>query len=579
MAVEVLSPMQTVTSRPWLKFYPPDISATLDYPKYPLFSLLSETSKNHPDWVALSYMGKKITYKELDEQSNQFANGLISLGITKGSRVALILPNVPQYVICFFGILKSGAMVVPCNPLYREKELEFQLENSEASAVVLLNNIVGSNNFYQEFEKCRPRLAKLKHVFVTSVTDYLPPFKKQLAGPAKHIETLHKEGTSKLTDFIKSQSKRNPRADGDIQADIKNEVAVVQYTGGTTGISKGAMLTHENLVSNAVIMANWIGVSKDQEIILAVIPFFHIYGLSVAMLAAIYAGQKIIMLPTFNPKEVLETIQKEKIQIFPGVPTMYVALLHHPELSNYSISSVGRCVSGGAPLPVEVQKKFNAVSGGKLVEGYGLTEASPVTHCNVMRPKVIMKEGSIGVPYPNTDSKIVDIETGTKDLAIGEVGELAVKGPQVMKGYWNNDEETKKVFRGEWLLTGDIAKQDEDGFFFIVDRKKDMIDASGFKVWPREVEELLYTHPDIKEAAVIGVPDQYRGETVKAFVILKDKTKNPGADQIKTFCKDRIAPYKVPKIVEFVDDLPKSMIGKVLRRKLREGDQTNSTEQ
>jgi long-chain acyl-CoA synthetase len=556
------------------------MSATVDYPKQPLFSLLSEAAKNHPDWVALSYMGKKITYKELDELSNQFANGLISLGVAKGSKVALILPNVPQYVFCFFGILKSGAIVVPCNPLYREKELEFQLENSESVAVVLLNNVVGPNNFYQEFEKCRPRLSKLKHVFVTSVTDYLPPLKKQLAGPVKQIETLQKEGTTKLTDFVRNQSKEKPRTtDEAFQVDAKNDVAVIQYTGGTTGISKGAMLTNENLVSNAVIMANWIGISKNQETILAVIPFFHIYGLSVAMLASIYAGQKIIMLPTFNPKEVLETIHKEKIQIFPGVPTMYVALLHHPELSNYSISSVERCVSGGAPLPVEVQKKFNAVSGGKLVEGYGLTEASPVTHCNVMRPKVIMKEGSIGVPYPNTDSKIVDIETGMKDLAFGEVGELAVRGPQVMKGYWNNDEETKKVFRGEWLLTGDIAKQDEDGFFFIVDRKKDLIDASGFKVWPREVEEVLYTHPDIKEAAVIGIPDEYRGETVKAFVVLKDKTKNPGADQIKAFCKDRIAPYKVPKIVEFVDDLPKSMIGKVLRRKLREGEQAKTSEQ
>lgn len=561
--------MQTVTTRPWLKFYPPDISATIDYPKEPLFGLLSETARKHPEWVALSYLGKKITYKELDELANQIANGLISLGVTKGSKVALILPNVPQYVFCFFGILKCGAIVVPCNPLYREKEIEFQLANSESVAVVVLNNIVGPNNFYQEFEKCRPRLSKLKHVFVTSVTDYLPPLKKQLAGPVRKIQTLQKEGTVKLTDFIRNQSKIEPSTEP-LHIDSKNDIAVIQYTGGTTGISKGAMLTHENLVSNAVIMSNWIGISKDQETILGVLPFFHIYGLSVAMTSAIYTGQRIVMLPTFNPKEVLETIQKEKIQLFPGVPTMYVALLHHPELGNYSISSVERCVSGGAPLPVEVQKKFNAVTGGKLIEGYGLTEASPVTHCNVMRPKVITKEGSIGVPYPNTDAKIVDIETGMKDLPLGEVGELAVKGPQVMKGYWNNEEETNKVFRGEWLLTGDIAKEDEDGFFFIVDRKKDLIDASGFKVWPREVEEVLYTHPDIKEAAVIGVPDEYRGETVKAFVVLKDKTKNPGAEQIKAFCKDRIAPYKVPKIVEFADDLPKSMIGKVLRRKLRE---------
>lgn len=258
---------------------------------------------------------------------------------------------------------------------------------------------------------------------------------------------------------------------------------------------------------------------------------------------------------------------------------MYVALLHHPDLAKYSLSSVERCVSGGAALPLEVQKKFNAATGGNLVEGYGLTEASPVTHVNILRPDAVKKEGSIGIPIPNTDAKIVDIETGTKDLAEGEVGELAVKGPQVMKGYWKSEDETKNVFRGEWLLTGDIAKQDKDGFFFIVDRKKDLIDASGFKVWPRDVEEVLYTHPDIKEAAVIGVPDEYRGETVKAYVVLKDKSKNPGEEAIKAFCKERIASYKVPKIVEFVDDLPKSLVGKVLRRKLREQEEQKSAAQ
>lgn len=561
--------LETVTTRPWAKFYPSDIPLIIDYPKEPLFKILTESAKKHPDWVAISYLGKKITYRELDQLANQFANGLISLGITKGSKVALILPNVPQYVFCFFGILKSGATVVPCNPLYREKEIEFQLQDSEAVAVVLLNNIVGPNNFYQEFEKCRPRLGKLKHVFVTSVTDYLPPVKKQLAGPVRKIRTLQKEGAVKLADFIRNQPRSEPNSET-LAIDPKNDVAVIQYTGGTTGISKGAMLTHENIVSNSVIVSYWTGMSEKQETLLAAIPFFHIYGLTDAMNAAIYANQRIVLLPSFNPKEVLETIQKERVQIFPGVPTMYVALLHHPDLGKYSIGSVERCVSGGAPLPLEVQKKFNQATGGNIVEGYGLTEASPVTHVNIIRPNAVKKEGSIGIPIPNTDAKIVDVETGTKDLPVGEMGELAVKGPQVMKGYWKSEEETAKVFRGDWLLTGDIAKQDEDGFFYIVDRKKDMIDASGFKVWPREVEEVLFTHPDVKEAAVIGVSDQYRGETVKAFIVLKDKNKNPGADQIKAYCKERIAPYKVPKMVEFVDDLPKSLVGKVLRRKLRE---------
>jgi long-chain acyl-CoA synthetase len=258
------------------------------------------------------------------------------------------------------------------------------------------------------------------------------------------------------------------------------------------------------------------------------------------------------------------------------VPTMYVALLHHPDLAKYSIGSVERCVSGGAPLPLEVQKKFNQATGGNVVEGYGLTETSPVTHVNILRPNAIKKEGSIGIPIPNTDAKIVDVETGDNDLPIGEIGELAIRGPQVMKGYWKNEAETKNVFRKDWLLTGDIAKEDEDGFFFIVDRKKDMINASGFKVWPREVEEVLFTHPAVKEVAVIGIPDEYRGETVKAFIVLKDKNNNPGSEAIQMYVREKMAPYKVPKRVEFVDDLPKSLVGKVLRRKLREGEMQKS---
>lgn len=569
--------MQTVETRLWTKFYPPEIPPNIDYPKQPLSGLLTETARKHPDRIALLYHGKKISYKELDELSNQFANGLISLGIKKSSKVALILPNVPQYVFCFFGTLKCGAAVVPCNPLYREKELEYQLENSEAEAVVLLNNVVGRNNFYQEFAKCRPRLSRLKHVFVTSITDYLPPIIKQLAGPTRNIKTLAKdENTLDLTSFLQNQSKKEPDIES-LCIDPLNDIAVIQYTGGTTGISKGAMLTHDNLVSNAIIMAYWTGMSEKQETILAVLPLFHIYGLSIAMNSAIYSAQRIILLPNFDVKEVLSTIQKEKVQIFPGVPTMYIALLHHPELANYSIGSIQRCISGGAPLPLEVQKKFNLATGGHLVEGYGLTEASPVTHVNILRANAVAKEGSIGVPVPNTDSKIVDIETGLKDLPVGESGELAVRGPQVMKGYWKSEEQTRNVFRGEWLLTGDIAKQDTDGFFFIMDRKKDLIDASGFKVWPREVEEVLYTHPDVKEVVVIGIPDEYRGETVKAFVVLKDKNRNPGADQLMAYCRERIAPYKVPKKIEFTDELPKSMAGKIFRRKLREKEEEKLT--
>ncbi|HVB11830.1 MAG TPA: long-chain fatty acid--CoA ligase, partial [Nitrososphaerales archaeon] len=482
------------------------------------------------------------------------------------AKIAVILPNLPQFVICFYGALKVGSIIVPCNPLYREKEIEFQLNDAEAEVVVILNNVYPPNDFYAEFEKARPHLPKLRHVFVTSITDYLPPIKKQLAGPVRKIKTLKKTDTVNLVDFLSKQSKKEPPS---AQIDPVEDIAVLQYTGGTTGISKGAMLTHYNLLSNTIMLMDWTDSGKGDKV-LAVIPFFHIYGLTVAMNSAINVGEEMVLLPAFHVKEVLETIHKHGIAIFPGVATMYIALLNFPDLPKYSIRTVRKCVSGAAPLPVEVQKKFNEITGGNLVEGYGLTEASPVTHCNPIGDGAVVKAGSIGVPLPDTDAKIVDTETGLRDMPVGEEGELAIKGPQVMKGYWNRRDETATVFKNGWLLTGDIAKMDGDGYFYIVDRKKDLIDASGFKVWPREVEEVLFTHPDIKEAAVVGVKDQYRGETVKAFIVLKDKNKNPGAEAIQFYCKSLIAPYKVPKIFEFRDELPKTLVGKVLRRKLRE---------
>jgi long-chain acyl-CoA synthetase len=346
------------------------------------------------------------------------------------------------------------------------------------------------------------------------------------------------------------------------------DVAVLQYTGGTTGVPKGAMLTHRNLIANALQSIAWLPTKgPDQERFLGAIPLFHVYGLTTVMTGPIALGAEIILHP--NPREIkaiLKLINKTKPTVFPGVPTMYIAILRHPKVSKYDLKSIKACISGSAPLPNEVRHEFDAVTGGKLVEGYGLTEASPVTHANPLFG--LIKEG-IGIPFPDTDSKIVDMEDPAKDLLQGQVGELAVRGPQVMKGYWNKPEETKLVLRDGWLLTGDIAKMDEDGYFFIVDRKKDMILCSGYNVYPREVEEVLFMHPAVQEAAAIGVPDPYRGETVKAFVILK-----PGvtatAEEIVAFCKDKLAPFKVPKQVEFAKELPKTMVGKVLRRELRE---------
>lgn len=567
----------TLPSRPWLKFYPKDVPESIEYPKAALQSFLIESAKKDSSKIALNFQGKNITYKEVNELSNRFANGLRSLGLPKGSRVALILPNTPQFVFCFYGILKAGGTVVSCNPLYKERELEFQLNDSGCEAAVLLNNVIPPHDFFVEFEKCLPHLKNMKHVFVTSITDYLPIMKRQLAGPVKKIKTLEKKGTVSLTRFLSNQSPEEPAG---LAIDPMQDLAALQYTGGTTGTSKGAMLTHYNLVSNAIVSSVWSRLGSGSERVLAAIPFFHIYGLTNAMNTPIYAGQEIFIHPTFNVKEVLQTLDNEKISLFPGVSTMYIALLNDKDLPKYSIKTVKRCLSGAAPLPQEVQKKFNSVTGGNLVEGYGLTEASPVTHCNPFGDECVVKSGSIGIPVPDTDAKIVDIETGAKEMEQGQVGELAVRGPQIMKGYWNNPAETKIVMReGGWLLTGDIARMDEDGYFFVVDRKKDMIDASGFKVYPREVEEVLYSHPDIKEAAVVGVKDPYRIENVKAYVVLKDKSKNPGAEAIRSFCKERMVTYKAPKIVEFKDELPKSLIGKVLRRKLREQEELNNREE
>ena len=566
--------MQTSTQRPWLKFYAKEVPATIDYPSKTVQSFLAESAIKHANRNALHFEGKKITYRELNDLANQFANGLISLGIGKGSKVAIILPNVPQFVFCFYGALKTGATIVPCNPLYKEKELEFQLSDSDTDAVVILNNVIPPNDFYSEFAKTRTRLSKLKHVFTTSLTDFLPGIKKHLAGPVAHISTVRKPDTIDLMSFVTSQSKLEPdQAKIDIKP--KEDIALLQYTGGTTGVPKGAMLTHFNLLTNAIASNIWGELTDEDERVLAVAPFFHIYGLTNAMNAPIHAGQEIILLPQFRVKEVLEAIHKERVTMFPGVSTMYIAIVNYPDLSKYPIHTVKRCISGAAPLPYEVQKKFNEITGGSLVEGYGLTEASPVTHCNPFGEGAVVKSGSIGIPFPDTDAKIVDLETGTKDLGIGEIGELAVKGPQVMKGYWKQPDETANVFRDGWLLTGDIAKMDDDGYFYIVDRKKDMIDASGFKVWPREVEEVLYAHPAVKEAAIVGVKDPYRGENVKAIIVLKDKNNNPGPEAFREYCKGKMVAYKVPRIFEFREELPKTLVGKVLRRKLR--DEANSS--
>ena len=546
--------------RPWFKHWPENVPKTIEYPKISVDDLLSRAAKNWPNAVATRFYGAEMTYRDVDAAAGRFAAGLRKIGVNKGDRVSILMPNSPQFVIAFFGILRAGGIVVQTNPLYTPRELEEMYRDAGVETVVCVDL------FFKNVAKVQETLP-LKRVVVTDIKEYLPGL-LALLYPLKKRKDFGKIVIPKATwvYWFKGLLSPVPAKPEPINLD---DAAVLQYTGGTTGTPKGAMLSHRNLVANAHQAAAWFpGLKGGDETFLAAIPFFHVYGLTVALLSAVVIGAKMVLHP--NPREIeaiLKLIAKTKPSIFPGVPTMYVAIVNNPKVAKYDLRSIRACISGAAPLPLEVRRKFEAMTGGKLVEGYGLTEASPITHCNPIFG--LVKDG-IGIPVSGTDARIVDSETGTRVLATGEVGELAVRGPQVMRGYWNRPDETRNVITGDgWLLTGDIAKMDEDGYFSIVDRKKDMIIASGYNVYPREVEEVLFMHPAVQEAAAIGVPDPYRGETVKAYIVLK-----PGAtataEEITSFCRERLAPFKVPKQIEFATELPKTLVGKVLRRALRE---------
>ena len=545
--------------RLWYKKWPEGIPKTISYLEVPLHQLLVDSALKQPGGAAIIFEGRVINYRELNELTDRFANALEDLGVRKGDKVALLLPNLPQFIIAYYGALKAGAAVTPLSPMYKEREAEFQLNDAEAETIVALDIL------YEVIHKIRGG-TKLRNAILTNVKDFLPGMKK-LIGPLvkKELRRRSYPDTLDLVQLINTHPARPPS----VEISPRQDVAVLQYTGGTTGIPKGAMISHYNLVSNAMQAASWLPVQEGREVLISAIPLFHIYGMTVAMNVAIYSANTMILFP--NPREIekiLKSISDYKATLFPGVPTMYVACINHPDVRKYDLTSVKKCISGAAPLPVAVMNTFNELTHGDLVEGYGLTEASPITHCNPLDSKEKVKPGTIGIPFPDTEVKVVDLETGTKDLKTGEVGEMVVRGPQVMLGYWKNPEETKTALRSGWLYTGDIAKMDEEGYFTIVDRKKDMIDRAGYKVWPREVEEVLYEHPAIKEAAVIGIPDARTGEAVKAFVVLKEG-QTATEDDIRGFCKERIASYKVPSVVEFTAELPKTMVGKVLRRALR----------
>jgi long-chain acyl-CoA synthetase len=544
--------------RPWLKFYEPGVPHHIQYPDIPLHCLLDSAVRDFPEREAIIFQGRKITYRQLGEEVANAASGLAQRGLKKGERMAIMLPNCPQYVAAYYAILKIGGIVVNVSPMYVERELEFQLKDAGVEAILALRD------FYPRLKAVRKKIP-LKTIILTDLhgVDGEKPRRKSRAAAAK--------GVYDYADLLE-KGRRLPPPSVKVDPD---EVALLQYTGGTTGFSKGAMLTHRNLVADVLQCVSWnCDAVRGQERMFAVLPFFHVYGMTVAMNEAIELGATIIMLPRFNVDDALQAINLYQPTRFPGVPTMYMAIMNHPQVNKYNISSIRVCSSGSAPMPVEAQRRFEELTGAKVSEGYGLTEASPVTHANPFNGK--RKIGSIGLPRPDVDAKIVDLETGEKDLPPGEVGELCIRGPQVMKGYWNQPEETRKTLRNGWLYTGDIGRMDEEGYFYIVDRKKDMIICSGYNVYPREIEEVLYQHPKVQEACIVGMPDPYRGETVKAFVVLKEK-EQAVPEEIIEYCQKNMAKYKAPTLVEFRKELPKSHVGKVMRKILREEEEAKKS--
>ncbi len=541
--------------------WPEWVPETIEYPKVPVFAMLDATAKKYPNHNAIIFQDKRLTYLELKEHVDRFTTALQKMGIVKGDRVALFLPNIPQFVISYYGALKTGAIVTAISPLYKEREVKHQLDDSGSETLVVLDL------FIPIVQKIREE-AKLKRIIVTGIGDYLPAVKRVLGSLLGKVPSYKVEkgpGIYFFHDLIKDHIPDPSKVD----MNPIDDLALLQYTGGTTGIPKGAMLTHYNLVSNAYMCNAWLNAEEGKEVQVNVLPLFHIYGMTVTMNAAIASASTMILIPRFDAEEVLKSIQKYRVTLFGGVPTLYAVLIVHPDISKYDLSSVKFCISGSSALPPEVQRKFMDITGGVLVEGYGLTEASPVTHANPLDPSLdTVKIGSIGLTWPDTEAKIVDDVTGVS-LPAGMVGELVVNGPQVMKGYWNSPEETREVLKGGWLHTGDMAKRDEDGYFYIVDRKKDLIKYRDYSVYPREIEDIIYEHHAVKLCAVVGVPDEQSGEIPKAFVVRKEGIEVT-EDELIEWVKEKVAPYKRIREVEFREELPMTLVGKVLKRELRE---------
>ncbi|MEE9618453.1 MAG: long-chain fatty acid--CoA ligase [Anaerolineae bacterium] len=570
--------------KPWLSHYEEGVPAEVEIPDYPVTQNLINSAEKYPNNTATIFgnvveplgnalMDTTMNYRSLLDLTYRFAAALQKSGVKKGDRVALYLPNCPQFVIAYYATLMIGGIVVPCNPAYVAREIKHQLNDSGAETIIVLSLM------YPNVKKIRAETA-LKQVIVANIKEYFPGLLKFLFTVATEKKEGHYQDISgdANTYWFQDVLTGAPARPTPVEIGME-DTAVLMYTGGTTGISKGAQLTHRNVQANAVQTRAWFPrMVEGQETILTSLPLYHSYAMTTCMNLGALSGATLLLIA--NPRvlpHILKSINKHHPTLYPGVPALYISLINHPDISQYDVSSIKACISGAAPLPVEVQQKFQALTGGRLVEGYGLSEATPVTHANPIYGE--NRIGTIGLPFPSTDAKVMDIETEKQDLPPGEVGALVLRGPQVMKGYWQMPTETANVLREGWLHTGDIARMDEDGYFQIVDRKKDMIlGAGGLNIYPREVEEVLYQHPKVKECAVAGVPVAGKGERVKAFIVLKEGETSTEEEMIE-FCRENMARYKVPKFIEFRDELPMTIIGKVLRRVLVEEEKKKLAEQ
>ncbi len=556
-----LSDPNTASQKIWLNSYEKGITDKVDFQDTLVPQYLDESVKNFPDNPALVFQGYTLTFRELDEMVGRFAAALKDYGIQKGDSVAILLPNVIPCVVAYYAILKIGGIVVLNNPLYSDRELEHQFTDSNSKFLITLDLL--ANRMVKLREK-----TNIKTIVYTSIGDYLPFVKRLLFPLVAKKKGLAADVTpaKNLVKFKDVIAKYNPDTS---QTDVTlDDVAMYQYSGGTTGVSKGVMLTHRNIAYQIQQIEAWFPkFEKGGEVMLGALPIFHVFGMSVSMNFAIRMGWANVLVPKPQPEPLLEAISKFKVTFAPLVPTMYIGMLDHPDMATTDLTSVKGCFSGSAPLPLDVINNFQEKTGSIIVEGFGLTESTPVTHINPFNGN--RKQGSIGLPIPETECKIVDLEDYSKEMPVGESGELLIRGPQVMKGYLGKPEETKKTITEDgFLCTGDVAKMDEEGYFYIVDRIKDMIISGGFNVYPRDIDEVLFEHPKILEGCCIGIPHPKRGEAVKAFVILKEGQEMTEKEVID-YCDTKLAKYKLPVSVEFRQELPKSNVGKILRKDLR----------